>query len=221
MSFAEEVQQYLEKGLKELGVSLTPEQAGKIVSFLSLLREFSEPLGLTAIKDPKEIAVKHALDSLSVVRHLPDKGPILDLGTGAGLPGMIIKIARPEQEVWLVDARKKPISFLTYAAGVLGLKDIRIIQATVGRKDPLPRGYFNCVVSRAVSELPLLWELASPLLKREGFLLAMKGPRAGEEIEAFEKKFPETIVDFKEFTLPITGDRRTLVFVKGSPSSGN
>ncbi|OAG27965.1 16S rRNA (guanine(527)-N(7))-methyltransferase RsmG [Thermodesulfatator autotrophicus] len=218
MSFESEVKSYLEKGLKELEISLLPEQVEKTAAFLSLLQEFSKPLGLTALKDSQEIAVKHALDSLSVIPYLPEEVPLLDLGTGAGLPGMIIKIARPEQEVWLVDARKKPISFLTYAAGVLGLKNLKIVQATVGKKDPLPRHYFGCVVSRAVSELPLLWELAKPLLDKDGFLLAMKGPKAREEVKAFSKKFPATQVSIKEFRLPITGDRRTLVFIKESPS---
>ncbi|WP_022852626.1 16S rRNA (guanine(527)-N(7))-methyltransferase RsmG [Thermodesulfatator atlanticus] len=205
------------KGLKELGLRLEAEAITGLLRYFSLLKEFSEPLGLTALKDPKEIAVKHFLDSLTILPHLPE-GPLLDLGTGAGFPGMVVKIARPEKEVWLVDSRKRPISFLTYVVGILGLKNIKIVKATVGKNDKLPRKYFSCVTSRAVTELTSLWELGRPLLAEKGILLAMKGPKGPEEIPKLKEKHPEITCEVKELRLPITKEPRTLILVRESPS---
>ncbi len=219
-TFLKELERYVRQGLEELKVELSPEVLSQSLRYLSLLKDFAEPLGLTALKSPQEFAVKHFLDSLTVLPFLP-AGPILDLGTGAGLPGMIIKIVQPEREVWLVDARKKPISFLTYAAGVLGLKGLKIVQATIGQGDSLPRGYFPGVVSRAVSDLETLWDLAHPLLRGDGALLALKGPRVGQEIASLKERFPSLEIESHRLQLPLTGDERHIVVVKGFPNGGN
>jgi len=185
--FLDEFSSYAKKGIQELGLEISEETFERLKRYFEALREFSEPLGLTALKDPRDYAAKHLLDSLAVVPHLPE-GPLLDLGTGAGLPGMVIKIVEPEREVWLVDARKKPVSFLTYVAGLLGLKDLHVVRATVGKRDPLPRGYFSGVISRAVTDLKTLWDLAEPLLAPKGELLAMKGPGVSEEIPKIQER---------------------------------
>lgn len=211
--FYAEALPYLKEGLKELKIDLSPETQSRLLIFLKELSAFAEPLGLTSLKTPKDLVVKHLLDSLTILDFLPENEPILDLGTGGGLPGMVIKIVRPEQEVWLVDARKRPISFLHYIVGKLGLKEVRIIQTTVGKNDPLPRKYFAVVVSRAVSSLDKLWKLSKPLLRQDGILLAMKGPRAGEEIEILNKKFPDLCFQRYNFRLPLTGDKRLVIKV--------
>jgi len=209
--FYAEALPYLKEGLKELKINLSPETQSRLLIFLEELSAFAEPLGLTSLKTPKDLVVKHLLDSLTILDFLPENEPILDLGTGGGLPGMVIKIVRPEQEVWLVDARKRPISFLHYIVGKLSLTEVKILQTTVGEGDPLPRRYFAVVVSRAVCSLDKLWELSSPLLRKEGVLLAMKGPRVEEEIEILNKKFPELRVQRYNFCLPLTGDHRVIV----------
>lgn len=202
---------YLKEGLKELKINLSSETQTKLLLFLEELSAFAEPLGLTSLKTPKDLVVKHLFDSLIILDFLPENGPVLDLGTGGGLPGMVIKIVRPEQEVWLVDARKRPVSFLHYVVGKLGLKRVKILQTTVGKDDPLPRKYFAAVVSRAVCSLDKLWELSRPLLQETGFLLAMKGPRVREEIEILNKKFPALRLKRYNFRLPLTGDQRSIV----------
>jgi len=209
--FYAEALRYLKEGLKELKIDLSPETQNRLLIFLEELSAFAEPLGLTSLKTPQDLVVKHLLDSLTILSFLPENEPILDLGTGGGLPGMVIKIVRPEQEVWLVDARKRPISFLHYIVGKLGLKEVKILQTTIGKGDPLPRRYFAVVVSRAVCSLDKLWELSSPLLREGGVLLAMKGPRVKEEIEILNKKFPELRVQRYNFCLPLTGDHRIVV----------
>ena len=214
--FGRALKEYAQEGLRELGLELSPEAWERLELYFSLLREFGAPLGLTALKDPKDFAVKHLLDSLTVQPFLPE-GPLLDLGTGAGLPGMVLKIVDPAREVWLVDARKKAISFLTLVAARLGLSGLKILKATVG-KDPLPEGYFSAVVSRAVSDLGRLVELSRPLLRKEGILIAMKGPRVEEEIRALKAKEPDLELEVHRLRLPLTGDARSIVLVKGSPS---
>ncbi len=207
-TFLEEFEKYASEGLSELGLWLPPEAWERIKRYFQTLRDLGIPLGLTALKEPKDFAIKHLLDSLMVVPHLPS-GPLLDLGTGAGLPGLLIKIVEPKREVWLVDARKKAVSFLTYVAGLLRLEDLRILQATVGRNDPLPRAYFAVVVSRAVTDLKNLWGLAESLLAPGGQLIALKGPRAPEEAEALKR--PDLRVDLIPLELPLLHATRNLV----------
>ena len=214
--FLRALKDYAQKGLRELGLELPPETWEKLELYFSLLREFGPPLGLTALKDPRDFAVKHLLDSLTVHPFLPP-GPLLDLGTGAGLPGMVLKIVDPGREVWLVDARKKAISFLSLVAARLGLPGLKVLKATVG-KDPLPQGYFSAVVSRAVSDLGRLFELSRPLLRKEGLLIAMKGPKVEKEITALKAKEPGIELEVHRLRLPLSGDARSIVLVKGSPS---
>ncbi len=216
-NFLDRFQKYARKGLEELGLELPPETFEKLLQYFAHLKELGRPLGLTALEDPLDFAVKHLLDSLTILPHLPE-GPLLDLGTGAGLPGMVVKIVEPEREIWLVDARKKPVSFLTFVNGALGLPGTKIVQATVGKNDPLPRDYFAGVVSRATAELKTLWNLSKPLLRKDGRLIAMKGPKAQKEIDALLKEEPALSIEAHPLRLPLTGDRRTIVVVRESPS---
>ncbi len=208
-TFLKEFERYAFEGFKELGIEISPKTWARLKRYFQTLKELGEPLGLTALKDPRDFAAKHLLDSLAVIPHLPP-GPLLDLGTGAGLPGMVIKIVEPEREVWLVDARKKSISFLTYAAGLLSLKDLHLVQATVGQNDPLPRDYFSTVVSRAVAELKTLWEWARPLLRKDGVLLAMKGPKVLEEIKPLQKD-QSLQIEITPLQVPLLHAERNLV----------
>ncbi len=219
-AFIEEFTYWARQALAELNLSISQEKWTQFVRYFALLKEMGEPLGLTALKTPKDYALKHFIDSLTVIPYLPP-GPLLDLGTGAGLPGVIIKIMQPEREVWLVDARKKAVSFLTYVAGVLKLEKLKIIQAKVGQNDPLPRKYFAVVVCRAVKELLTLWKLSAPLVRPGGQLIAMKGPKVEEEIGKFKKTFPDLSVETHPLKLPLSQDPRTIVVIKASPSLGN
>ncbi len=217
--FEKEFLYWAKAALKELPfeIEISQEKWIQIIQYFSHLKEMAEPLGLTALKTAKEYALKHFIDSLTVLPFL-EKGPLLDLGTGAGLPGMVIKLLEPEREVWLVDARKKPISFLTYVAGILGLKKLKILKARVGEKDPLPRRYFASVVCRAVKDLSTLWPLVRPLLAPHGVFIALKGPRATRECEELLTRFPHLEISTRQLSLPFTGEQRAIVSVKESPS---
>ena len=126
--FGRALKEYAQEGLRELGLELSPEAWERLELYFSLLREFGAPLGLTALKDPKDFAVKHLLDSLTVQPFLPE-GPLLDLGTGAGLPGMVLKIVDPAREVWLVDEKGRQIQATSHdGARPLSLSEIRRVE---------------------------------------------------------------------------------------------
>ncbi len=210
----DQLAQYLEQGLVELELEVPSSIRQALLTYLEDLVNLAPALGLSALREPRAVVVKHVLDSLLVWRFLPKQGALLDLGTGAGLPGLVIKIMQPKREVWLVDARKKAVSFLHYVVGRLKLSGVEIVQATVGKNDPLPRAYFKVVVSRAVTALKELWSLGAPLLAQGGVLLALKGPRAFQEIEDLLRQDPFLHVNTHELYLPLLGDKRVLVEVQ-------
>ncbi len=177
-----------------------------------LAPHYNSPVPL--LNRPLDVVAKHVLDSLLACPFLAVSGPLLDLGTGAGLPGLVIKIVQSDREVWLVDARKKAVSFLHYVIGRLRLKGVQVVQATVGQRDPLLRGYFEVVTSRAVTDLERLWSLSAPLLTPTGSLLALKGPRAKQEVEKLVQKEPSLRIHTQALSLPLLGDQRVLVQVK-------
>ena len=181
---------------------LAPETREKFLLYADLLREMAYPLGLIGTRDPEEIFTKHLLDSLVLVPHLPPEGRVADLGSGAGLPGLVLKIALPALEVWLVEPRRKAVSFLEYAVARLDLSGIRILRARA--EDPeVPKGYFPVVTARALAELSELWALAKPLLSPGGRLLALKAEgKAGRELATFEKLFPGIRPQLHPYRLP-------------------
>jgi len=205
---------YLRQGLRSLGLNLDQYRQDQLLKYGQELLTMAPSLGLSNLRDPKAVVAKHILDSLLVLSLLPTQGPILDLGTGAGLPGMVIKIVAPEREVWLVDARKKAVSFLHYVAAELGLRGLKIIHTRVGEGDSLPKQYFSVVLSRAVTSLDTLWEWAHPLLKIGGRLLALKGPKAYKEIDKLGHLKPQLFINRYDFSLPLLGDRRVIVDVR-------
>ena len=170
----------LERGLTELGMQLPKGGAEILLRYVRLLSKWNNTYNLTAIRDPLEMVGHHLLDSLSVVPYLPvgDNGAVADIGTGAGLPGIPIAIARPSWKVTLNESSEKKAAFLRQAAIELGLPNVAVHQ---GRAELWrPKARFALVISRALAELVELAALARPLLAEGGFLAAMKGvyPRA-------------------------------------------
>ncbi len=178
----------LEKGSAELGFPLSEEKIEQLKKYAGLLREWNEKINLTAITEPKEIAVKHFLDSLTPILTGYVKGKVIDVGTGAGFPGMVLKIACPQIELTLLDSLNKRINFLREVACKIGAYDIELIhsRAEDGARTSL-RGNFDTVVSRAVANMTTLSELCLPFLKVGGRFLALKGPLAEEELESAKR----------------------------------
>ncbi len=172
----------LESGAARLGVSLPEGALAKLEAYLALLAKWNRTYNLTAIREPERMVTHHALDSLAVVPRLPQRKGIavLDVGSGGGLPGIPIAIARPDARVVLVDSASKKAAFLAQAAIELPLANVEAVAARV--EDYAPGRRFDVVISRAFSDLATFARLASPHLAAGGVMLAMKGVHPDEEL---------------------------------------
>jgi 16S rRNA (guanine527-N7)-methyltransferase len=164
--------QRIRDGALELGIELDSDQCGRLLDYIQEMVRWGKAYNLTAIRDPEKMVPLHVLDSLTVVPHV--RGPrVLDLGTGAGLPGIPLALLRPDYQVWLMDSSAKKCRFLRHAARRLGLKNVQVVQSRA--ESYRPDEGFDTVVSRAVGTLALLMDLSAHLTLPGGRLLAMKG----------------------------------------------
>ncbi|MBK5962623.1 16S rRNA (guanine(527)-N(7))-methyltransferase RsmG [Thiocystis minor] len=166
------IEERLVLGATRLGLTLTSDQQSRLLQFLALLARWNQVYNLTAVRDPLEMVAKHLLDSLAIQPFLCGDS-VLDIGTGAGLPGLPLAILEPARRFALLDGNGKKIRFVRQAAMELGLDNVEPVQARIetyrlGRK-------FSTIVSRAVAEADLLCVLKADLLARPGRLLLMKG----------------------------------------------
>ena len=187
-----ELLEILCQGAEELGVGeLTEAQASAFSTYLDELKRWNSRINLTAIRDEREIVIRHFIDSLvpfKVLSGIKDgRGSILDIGAGGGFPGLPLKVVLPEMKVTLVDSVEKKVNFMRHAIRTIGLADAT---AVAGRaEDPaiieaIGKGGFDCVISRALTELGAFVEMARPYLNEGGIIIAMKGPLEGAGTEA-------------------------------------
>jgi 16S rRNA (guanine527-N7)-methyltransferase len=168
------------------GISLSATQLEKLDTYARLLVEWNEKMNLTAITDPNGVAVKHFLDSLLLMPHLP-KTPfsLIDVGTGAGFPGVVLGIVREDMELTLLDSLNKRLVFLEALCADLGVAARRIhARAEEGGKNPALREKFDVARARAVAAMPTLCEYCLPFVRQGGVFLAMKGPEGANELAA-------------------------------------
>ena len=172
----------LGEGIARLGVALPAPAHEKLAAYLALLAKWNRTYNLTAIRGPERMVTHHALDSLAIVPHLPSREGlrVLDVGSGGGLPGIPIAIARPDARVALVDASGKKATFLAQAAIELPLPNVEAVAARV--EDYAPAAPFDVVISRAFSDLATFAALARKHVAIGGALYAMKGVHPDEEI---------------------------------------
>lgn len=166
-------------------ISLPENAVESLTVYGNLLLEWNEKINLTAIKDPDEIVVKHFIDSLSLLKIISPKSgeSLIDVGTGAGFPGMVIKILRPELKVTLLDGHAKRFIFLEDLQNQLGIKAENLhIRAELAAKEEKYREKFDYVTARAVARLNTLSEYCMPFVKKGGTFVSMKGPGAEEEL---------------------------------------
>ncbi len=209
---------FLEQGAKALGISLSAYQLEQFIDYLALLRKWNRVFNLTSLCSCKEIMVKHFLDSLTLLPYLPEEARILDLGSGAGFPGLPIKIVRPGQAITLIDAVDKKISFLKEVVRRLNLGDTRVLQGFVGKKSPdlLGSERFEIIVARAVGKLIDLVDGGSPHLAKGGKLLLMKGREGLQEISLLKVKIQERGFRIEapiDVTVPFLEQERILIFL--------
>jgi 16S rRNA (guanine527-N7)-methyltransferase len=177
----------LEDGVRELGLDLSSAQLGKLLDYVALLSKWNAVYNLTAIRDPRQMLIQHILDSLSIVPHLAPLGPssVLDVGSGGGLPGIVLAIVLPEWTVTVNDIVHKKTAFQAQAKAELGLANLSVV---TGRVETLRPGAevpakFDVIVSRAFAELADFVTLARHLVAEQGAIWAMKGVRPDGEIE--------------------------------------
>ncbi len=162
---------------KKLGINITEEIMNKFDTYINFLIEYNEHTNLTAIKDYESILLKHFFDSLMLEHYFDFKNTkrILDIGTGAGFPGMILAIMHPEIEVTLLDSNNKKLKFLELLAEKINVKNIKIVHERAEDYVNRERQKFDVVTSRAVSDLEILSELSIPFLKIGGYFIPLKG----------------------------------------------
>jgi 16S rRNA (guanine527-N7)-methyltransferase len=206
----------LVSGAGELGLKLAPDELGKLYAFASELKKWSRKINLTAIRGDEDIAVKHFLDSLVLLRVVGLKGHLLDIGSGGGFPAIPLKIARRELQVLSVDAVEKKIIFQRHVARLLGLHGFEALHARAEELAAQRGGCFDWVVSRAFADIPTFVRIALPLLKEQGKIIAMKGRGGREEAEAAVpalRVMGAEVGEIREFQLPVSGDARSLIII--------
>ncbi|HEY3598526.1 MAG TPA: 16S rRNA (guanine(527)-N(7))-methyltransferase RsmG [Paraburkholderia sp.] len=184
---AEALAALLADGARELDIALSETQTAKLLEYVALLAKWNAVYNLTAIRDPRQMLIQHILDSLSIVPHLAERGPssVLDVGSGGGLPGVVLAIARPDWSVTLNDIVQKKTAFQAQAKAELGLGNLSVV---TGRVETLRPGVevpekFDVIVSRAFAELADFVTLARHLVAEKGAIWAMKGVRPDGEID--------------------------------------
>jgi 16S rRNA (guanine527-N7)-methyltransferase len=203
----------LEEGAQALGVALAPTALQRMLAYVELIARWNRVYNLTAVRDPDDMLVQHLLDSLAVVGPLRGQvgegSSVLDVGSGAGLPGVVLAIASPGLRISCVDAVDKKSSFVRQVAAELGLDNLEALHARV---ESLAPRRWDLITSRAFASLTRFCELTRPLLSDGGRWMAMKGQRPVEEIDAL----PATIEMFhvEPLQVPRLDAERCLVWMR-------
>ncbi len=215
------MKELLNKAAQQLNISLSEEQLQQFLRYKELLLEWNEKMNLTAITDEKEIMLKHFVDCISVLSvYIPKEGAkLIDVGTGAGFPGIPLKIAMPSLKVTLLDSLNKRINFLNELTLDLGLKDVECIhsRAEESGKNKLYREKFDVCVSRAVANLAVLAEYCLPFVKVGGEFISLKGPDVEEELNASKnaiKILGGEIIKVEVLNIPFTDINHSIVTIK-------
>jgi 16S rRNA (guanine527-N7)-methyltransferase len=214
--------------VNELRMPLTADQLAKFDLYARRLLEENRRTNLTSTRDREGVYRRHFAESLAILRLLDERGvelsPVIDVGTGAGFPGLPIKIARPEIEMTLLEATGKKARFLESIVAELGLADVRVVQGRAEdvARETAQRGAYRLVLARAVAPLPVLLELTLPFLAAGGVLAAPKGSALQREVRASANALA-TIGGKIEATLPLElpgeGPKQTLVIVRKTGTS--
>lgn len=203
--------QELKRGSEKLGLQLTDDALNSLLKYQDALVLWNKAYNLTAIRDPKEMLVKHLLDSLSIVKDLPH-GRLLDIGTGGGMPGMIIALCQPDRECVLLDSNGKKIRFLKQFIADLKLKNVIAVQTRVEDVDAINElGHFDVITSRAFASLTDFVEASMPYMHQKSQICAMKGLIPCEEIESLKTRFESQVIELK---VPRLDEQRHLIILK-------
>lgn len=207
--------QTLTTGLAKLNITLTDAQLDQCLTFIELLKKWNKAYNLTAITDSEQMVIKHLLDSLALIPHLP-KGSIIDVGSGAGLPGIPLAIALPTQAFTLLDSDGKRTRFCTQAKIELQLKNLTVINQRAEKY--LPDHGYDVVLSRAFTNLPEMLHKTAQLCCNNGLFLAMKGQYPQRELEQLPTGYK--VEQITELTVPMLNEDRHIVYIKKEHQDG-
>ena len=180
----------LASGIAEMRLDVSIDAQQKLLAYLSLLQKWNKVYNLTAVRDPLEMVMLHLLDSLSVLPYI-NANNLLDVGSGGGLPGIVLAICKPTLQVTTIDTVQKKAIFMRQVKGELGLSNLTVVHARVESYKPMQK--FDAIISRAFSEIALFIKLTQHLLAENGQWLAMKGQVPHEELEDLEIKLNKVI----------------------------
>lgn len=204
-------------------LALSEEQAAALERYAALLVEWNGKMNLTAIVEPEEIRVKHFLDSALALRWLKLSGRVVDVGTGAGFPGLVWAILRPDLEITLLDSLQKRLTFLGEVCRELGVRaELVHARAEDGGRDPALRERFDCATARAVAGMNVLCEYCLPFVKVGGVFAALKGPQLEEELPTAAnaiRVLGGKLEAVERYELP-GGDQRRLAVVRKTRAVG-
>ena len=215
----EEFNEKMKESLKELNIELSEKQLNQFYNYMNILIEWNKVMNLTNITEPEGIIQKHFVDSLTVLKSIKENDSIIDVGTGAGFPGIPIKIVFPETRITLLDSLNKRIKFLEEVINKLELKNIETIH---GRAEEVAhnkkyREKYDIAIARAVAPLNVLSEYLLPFVKIGGYAICMKGVKGKEEAEEGKnaiKILGGEITNNREFNLPNTEMARTIIEIE-------
>ncbi|MFW1858420.1 16S rRNA (guanine(527)-N(7))-methyltransferase RsmG [Acinetobacter defluvii] len=203
--------QDLKQGSEKLGLKLSDEALGLLLKYQDALVLWNKAYNLTAIRDPKEMLVKHLLDSLSILNDLP-QGRLLDIGTGGGMPGMIIALCQPERQCVLLDSNGKKIRFLKQFIADLKLQNVVAVQTRVENEDSIQElGQFDVITSRAFASLTDFVAASKPFMHTESVIASMKGLIPEDEVAQLKNQFNCEII---ELHVPRLDEQRHLLLLK-------
>ncbi len=215
-----EIQEF-SKELKEksklINIELEDKQIEKFYNYMNLLLEWNEKINLTAITEPKEVILKHFIDSATIIKYIEDNMKVVDVGTGAGFPGIPLNIMNSKANYVLVDSLNKRINFLNEVINNLQLNNINTVHSRIEDFGKDNKESFDIATSRAVASLNILLEYLLPLVKIGGICICMKGSNVKEEIGNSKKALEilgGRIEKIEEIVLPNSDIRRNIIIVR-------
>lgn len=210
----ENLKVFIKKGLRGLGLVPSEWQVNAFVLYLRELKKWNRAYNLTALKTDEDIIIKHFLDSLLYLRAMPEgRIKVADIGSGAGFPGIPMKIVRPEIEMYLIEPSRKKAAFLRHVIRILGLEGIEVIEKRIEDVGAIKESLksVDVAVTRALFDIKEFIRKAAPILKQNGLFILSKGPKIKDEVKALVDK------DYKILTLslPLAPDiKRNIVIIK-------
>jgi 16S rRNA (guanine527-N7)-methyltransferase len=205
------------RGAEQLGITLTSQVAESYLFYIKELKKWNQRINLTALTTDRDIAVKHFLDSLTIAPFLPGATQVLDIGTGAGFPGLPLKILSPSIEICLLESSQKKCAFLRHMVRGLKLEGVKIVQGRAEDKKMIEQyaGYFDLVLSRALADLLTSLQLALPYVKAGGRIVGMRGRQGEQERDATDwRPLGLQLIEMRKLTLPLVEEQRVLLFLQ-------